>query len=294
MRSSTGLRRAARVVLSMLAVSALVATAVGTAGCTGWPFGKQVVVIPGHQPSTPGSRTTTEPLAATHTRPTPPTDTKPLASATPEDAMRAWYLAWFAGDMDAAKRTSTESWASQIDENTFEGGDVTDYKVLGSEGAAGTIAFYISETREDVPGKTPMTVLVSANDACDGYLVKGYDTTQPGDKPASPPSPEPAAAVNMQDAQYTVTQTLRDLQSDKAAEAQVLATPRFVKANPSWFAPASGALVDFSIARVVRRHNVWVVQMAEKWQGETSTLYANYVVDNVNGDAKIDRVQGWY
>ena len=295
MRRWSSSQRTAQLILGVLVALALVAVAVGTAGCIPWPPSPSKTTSPvdGPQPSTPISQVPTAP-AVVHERPIPPTGTAPLASATPEDAVRAWYLAWFAGDIDAAKRTSKEPFASQIDEHTFEGGDVIDYKILGTEGAAGTTAFYISETREGVAGKTPMMVLVSAADTGEGYLVKGYQDTQPGDKPAEAAPPDSKTAVNMLDAQAAVTETLRDLRDDKVPDAQALATARFVKANPRWFAPASGALLEFSIARVVRRHNVWVVQMAEKWRGEAHTLFVNYIVFTIDGDAKIDRVQGWY
>jgi hypothetical protein len=207
--------------------------------------------------------------------------------------MRAWYRAWFAGDILAAQRASTKQFASTVDEGTFEGGDVTDYKVLGSEGAAGTIAFYISETREGVKGQTRMTVFVTANGSGDGYLVKGYDVTPKGTVPAET-VPDSTTAVAEADARTAVTSALQALQQNDVAAAKALFTPRFVAANAAWFAPAKEALLDIPIATAARRHDVWVVQVVETWSGQSDPLFVNFLVVDVNGAALIDRVQGWY
>ena len=297
MHSFRSSSRAHILVRVLLAVAVLAAGAMAS-GC--WLLPK-----PGG-PVTSGSETTSATLDTTpqvpptststtqlHTRPTPPSSTAGLPSKTPEDAVRAWYLAWFAGDMDAAKRTSTASFAGDISEHTFEGGDAWEYKILGTEGAAGKLAFYVRETRQDAP-PTDMTVFVVADDSGNGYLVNGYEDTPAGTVPASPASPDSAAVVPKDAAQTAVTALLQALQKDDVAGAKALTTARFAKANPSFFAPASGALTEFPIDSVVRRHDVWVAHVAEKWAGESETLWVNIVVETLNGSAKIDRVQGWY
>jgi hypothetical protein len=226
-----------------------------------------------------------------HERPALPKSTAPRASATAEGAVRAWYLAWFAGDMDAAKRTSTESFAVTISEHTFEGGDVTDYKLLGTEGAMGTTAFYIRETRQDAPQRA-MTVLVVGRDSGNGYLVSGYEDTPADTVPASPARPDGSSAVGRTAAVAAVTGSLQALTNDDVEAAKAFATTRFVKANPSWFSPASGALTQFSVVSALRRHDVWVVQVTETWRAET--FPTTYVVQTVSGKARVDRVKGWY
>lgn len=282
MKRFLGLSCVVGLVMSLLALAAI--------GCT----------TPTNTPTTPGTTptstppvTTTTPIAPPVFRPEPPTSTAPLPSSTPVDAMRAWYRAWFAGDMLAAKRTSTAQFASTIDEGTFEGGDVTDYKVLGSEGAAGTIVFYISETREDVKGKTAMTVLVTAGGSGAGYLVKGYEQTPAGTVPAEK-VPDSKTTVPEADARAVVTGALDALQADDMVGARQLATSRFLEANPRWFRPANSALVEFSIARTARRHDVWLVQVSERWHGEPDPIFVNFLVADVDGVARIDRIQGWY
>jgi hypothetical protein len=242
--------------------------------------------------STPPAKLTT-PTAAIPERPLPPTSTAPLPSATPEDAMRAWYRAWFAGDILAAKRTSTPEFAATVEAETFEGGDATDYKVLGSEGAAGALAFYISETREGVKGKTAMTVFVTSEASGKGYLVKGYEATPAGTVPAEK-VPDSKTTVVETDARSAVTEALQALQEDDVPAARAVATSRFAEANPHWFTSAKGALLEFSIARTALRHDVWVVQVEEKWRGETGSVFVNFIVSDVDGAARIDRVQGWY
>jgi hypothetical protein len=223
----------------------------------------------------------------------PPTSTKALSAATPADAMRAWYSAWFLGDVLGAQRTSTPTFGKTVDLNTFEGGDVTDYKVLGSEGAAGTIAFYISETRQEVAGSTRMTVFVTADSSGKGYLVKGYDATPKGTVPAET-VPDSKTAVPKADAQAAVTGILKALQTGDVSAARSLATSRFEGANPAWFASAKGALLQYSITLTARRHGVWLVQVTETWTGESDPVFADFLVSDVSGEAKIDRVKGWY
>jgi hypothetical protein len=279
-----------------LAVSVVLAASVLTiAGCT---TSTTTTTGPGTPTATPPATTpTTTPVTTTTVeipkRPVPPTSTKPLPSAAAADAMRAWYDAWFLGDIIGAQRTSTPSFGKTVDLNTFEGGDVIDYKVLGSEGAAGTIAFYISETRQEVTGSTRMTVLVTADSSGKGYLVKGYDTTPKGTVPAET-VPDSKTAVSKADAQAAVTGMLTALQGGDVSAARAFATSRFAGANPAWFASAKGALLQYSIVRTERRHSVWLIQVDEKWAGEADTVFVDLLVSNVSGEARIDRAKGWY
>jgi hypothetical protein len=138
-----------------------------------------------------------------------------------------------------------------------------------------------------------MTVFVTASGSGKGYLVKGYDPTPAGTVPAEKVS-DSTTAVPEADAQAAVTGALRALQNDDVAGAQAFFTPRFVAANPAWFAPAKGGLLQFPIATALRRHDVWVVQIVETWSGQSDPVFVNFIVSDVNGDAKIDRVEGWY
>lgn len=285
----------ARVETALLAALTVTVSLLLVAGCTD----RATVTIKPEPPTSTVPATNTTPTPSTTApagvpaRPVPPTSTAPLPSATPVDAMRAWYHAWFAGDLLAIKRTCTTDFAKTVDAETFEGGDATDYRILGSEGAAGTIAFYISETRQDVSEKTAMTVFVTADGSGKGYLVKGYEPTPAGTQPAEK-VPDSTKVVPKADAQSAVMDALRALQGNDIPAAQALFTTRFVAANQAWFAPAKGALVKFSNTLTARRHDVWLVEIKETWSGEPVSFYVNFLVSDVNGTAKIDRVQGWY
>jgi hypothetical protein len=306
MQGSDRLLRVDRLGGALLLAAVLVGVVLGASGCS--LLGKKgvpVVAPPSSAVPTSSALTSSTaaapattspppvvPPAVVRKRPTPPKSTAPRPLATQLGAVRAWYVAWFMGDMNAAKRVSTTRFAKTINEGTFEGGDVTAYKILGTEGAAGTEAFYVSETRQGQTQKQAMTVLVGMTGAGGAFLVKGYEQTAAGTVPASPPPADSTSTVSVTAARTAVMSALYDLRNDRVTRAKTFATSRFVDANPRWFSPASGALLKYSVVSAARRHNVWIVRTSQTWR--SGVYYPAFVVERVSGKARIDRVSDWY
>jgi hypothetical protein len=260
-------------VVAAIVVGILVLLGVCTGmGFLGWSsFG-------GGKPASTGSATFGELTGTTDTAGTPetssPSETRTGASS-PDAAVDAWYKAVVAADIAGIKKTATQDFAAQIQPGMFEGRDpATSYRIVASSlppngGQVGdTDSVDVQESVSGVDAKSTVTFSVLKTE--NGWLISGVTETATGVSAVTPPpaatTPAPPTSLSKDQAIDVVGRFLDAQKSGRNAEMKKLATPRYLKDDPTKFVgSAAEAFIQFEVVKAVKKGDTWLVTTKESW-----------------------------
>ena len=210
-------------------------------------------------------------------------DSTTSISRTPGETVDDFYAAVASGDFDAVLETFSAELAAGADPGMFEGWTTPSYDIGDVTQDGDDLAHVEVQEFDGGMSNGLLTYVLVLEDGAwkiDDWTIGGVGDNAGGDEGVG------TGVLNPETAADAVGTLLVALQNDDVDTMRSVSTAYFQDAQSWFFAPSSGAFIDFEIAENFPDGAVWIVGVSEDWNSGPETVY--YIVIDDNGQAKVD------